>query len=167
MAVHYIKYDTEGSVTLTIASLASDTGLVIGRASTAIDNATTKYLDVMISGKIAIHATNAPTANSVIELWAYAQLQDTTPEYPDGITGTDAAKTLTSINIKLAGLRPLWTAIVDNVAGRTYPIPPTSLAERFGVMPKKWGIYLVHNTGQTLAASGHLLKYQGILNETV
>ena len=82
-------------------------------------------------------------------------------------TGTDANKTMTSANVKAAALRLLWAAVVDASTGRVYPIPPTSLADRFGAVPKRWGIFVVQNSGQALAASGSQFKYTGVNYESV
>ena len=52
MANVKIYYDTAADVTITLASLATDTNLLTGRKSTAVDNSSNKYLDYLISGKI-------------------------------------------------------------------------------------------------------------------
>lgn len=167
MSVAKPLYSSEGNITCDLSSLASDTNLLAGRASTAIDNSVTRFDDVMVSGRIAAHASVAPTANTTIEVWAYAT-RDATPNYVDGITGSDANKTMTSANIKASSLRLLWSTLVDAATGRSYDMPPTSVADRFGFMPEKWGVFVVHNTGQTLAASQtNVLKYRGINYESV
>lgn len=159
-----ISLDTYGSwtaITLTAASLASDTNLLAGRASTAIDNTTNKYLDVQIAGKI--RTGTSPTTNKTIELWAYASF-DATPTYPDSITGTDANKTMTSANVKYSALVRVWATTIDSTSDRDYFIPPTSLGQLFGQVPSNWGLFLVHDTGVALNATGsnHVLNYRGI-----
>src|SRR5437870_5532261 len=93
------------ALTLTLASLASDTNLLAGRASTAIDNTTNVDLDHLLSG--AIRTGTTPTVSTTIEVWVYSYLSiaSGTPAYADGITGTDANKTITSTNVKNSALR--------------------------------------------------------------
>jgi hypothetical protein len=121
---------------------------------------------VLVSGKVAANTASAPTANTTIEVWAYAQINDT-PTYPDSITGTDADKTMTSANVKSSALRLLWSTLVDAATSRVYSMPPTSLADRFGAVPKRWGLFVVQNSGQALAASGSEFKAMGVNYESV
>jgi hypothetical protein len=159
-------FGSEQTITLTAASLASDAGLIAGRASTVVDNGTNLYLDALVSGKIT--TGTSPTVSKTIELWAYGAYNDT-PTYIDGITGSDANKSITSLNVKFSGLRLLWSAVVDATSDRAYFIPPTSIAARFGVMPKRWGLFLVHDTAVALNSTGgnHEFKYIGIHGSSV
>jgi hypothetical protein len=157
------NYPSTSTVALAcnLASLAHDATLLAGRAGTAVSNATTLDLDHQISGTIRVGST-APTVGSSIELWAYTAVSITsgTPTYPDGITGTDANKTLTSSNVKYAGLKWLATITVDAVTNRDYPIPLTSIAARFGgTMPMFWGPFVTNGTGQALNGTQVDLQY--------
>jgi len=140
-------------MTFAIASLASDGGLVIGRASTAVDNRTNLDLDHLVSGIIT--TGTSPTVGAQMELWAYAPIKTVTgtPTYPDSITGTDAAKTMTSLNVKYSALVPVQTIIIDATSNIAYPIRQFSVATLFGTMPKFWGLFLVHSTGAALNAT--------------
>lgn len=168
MAVVQTSYPVTSSValTFTIASLASDSTLVIGRASTAVDNRTNLDLDHLLSGIITMGTT--PTAGTTLELWAYASYQTVTgtPTYPDSITGTDAAKTMSSANVKYSALVPVQTIIVDATSNLAFPIKPVSIATLFGAMPKFWGLFLTHNTGAALnaTAGNQVLHYERIQN---
>jgi hypothetical protein len=149
------------AITCTTASLASDTNLLAGRASTAVDNTTNLDLDHLLSG--AIRTGTTPTVSTTIEIWVYSYLSiaSGTPAYVDGITGTDANKTLTSLNVKNAGLRRAALIIVDATTGRDYAIPPTSVANLFdGVLPPFWGVFVVHNTAVALNATQVALQYE-------
>lgn len=159
-------YASEATITISPASLASDTNLLAGRASTVVDNSTNKYADALVSGKVRVGTT--PTVSRTIEVWAYAQFNDT-PTYPDSITGSDAAKTMTSANVKSSALRLLWATTVDATSDRDYFMPPTSVADRFGFMPKRWGLFIVHDTVAALHATGgnHEFKFIGVNNEIV
>ena len=90
-----LAYAASSALTITLASLASDTAILVGRESTAWDNSSNKYLDLLLGGKIT--TGTSPTAARAIEVWAYAQVEDT-PTYPDGITGSDSGRTLTSLD---------------------------------------------------------------------
>jgi hypothetical protein len=39
---------------------------------------------------------------------------------------------------------------------------PTGLSGLFGVMPRYWSIFVVHNSGQALNASGNQVTYKGV-----
>lgn len=158
------------ALTLTLASLATDSSLLAGRASTAVDNTTNVDLDHLVSGFITSGTT--PTANTYIEVWAYASYQTAsgTPTYPDSITGSDAAKTMTSLGIKGSALRPVASMLVDSTtSNRAYPFAPVSIASLFGSMPKFWGIFVVQSTGVALNSTGgnHVITYERSQAQTV
>lgn len=163
--IQLAAYDTIAPITMAVASLASDTNLLAGRASTAVSNITNRYLDALVSGKVRVGTS--PTGG-VIELWAYAAW-DGTPAYVDGITGTDANDTLTSANVKASGMRYLWATSVDTTSARDYFIPPTSIAQTFGQVPPQWGLFLVHSTGVALdsTAGNHYFAFRGIKYDSV
>lgn len=168
MAQLKTTYAARAALTLTLASLATSATLVAGRASTAVDNTTNRYLDALLSGKITVGTT--PTVDTLIEVWCYAAIQDT-PSYPDGITGSDANKTITSVAIKQAALQLAAVIGVDaTTSDRAYYFGPVSVASLYGgVLPDKWGAFVVHNTGVNLNSTGsnHFLEYLGIHSDSV
>lgn len=165
------KYPATSSaaLTLTLASLASDSTLLTGRASTAVDNTTNQDLDHLVSGIVTTGTT--PTANTSIEIWAWASYKTAAgvPSYPDSITGADAGKTITASGVKQAMLRQVASIAVDNTSNRTYPFAPVSIANLFGGMPKFWGLFVVHSTGVALnaTAANHDIQYERIQAQTV
>ena len=166
-------YPAASSVDLTIdlASLATNAqGVYLaGRASTAVDNTTTQDLDHLLSGVIVTGGT-APTVSRSINVYAYAASSTAAgvPTYPDSITGTDAAKTMTSANVLLSGLVFIASITIDATASRAYTFAPVSIASRFGgVLPKFWGIFVAHDTAQTLNSTGHKLSYERVQGQTV
>jgi hypothetical protein len=172
MADIKLKYPVADSVAITIslASLASDTNLLAGQESTAINNTTNLDLDHLVSGQIMVGTT--PTANTNIEIWAYAAIRvvSGTPVYPDVIDGTDSAETLSNLGMKVSALRLLTTIYVSAATSNlAYAVPPTSIANIFGQMPKYWGLFVTHNTGVALNATGgnHILHYERIQSQTV
>jgi hypothetical protein len=164
------KYPATNTTALTcdVSSLASSTSAA-GRASTAVDNTTNVDLDHLVSGKITLGTS--PTATKAVSVYAYAvhKIASGTPTYPDGITGTDAAKTLSSVNAMTAELRLLWSGLSDAVTGRVLYMPPTSIAQAFGSMPKYWGIFVTHETVAALdaTAGNHEFHYDRIQAQTV
>jgi hypothetical protein len=158
-------YGASAALTLTLNSLATSSGLVAGRSSTVVDNTSNLSVDELITGVIST-GTN-PTVSTNVEVWAWSILDDT-PTYPDTVTGSDANTTLTSLNVKNAGLFKLGALItIDATTNRNYTFA-FSLAQLFGGhMPKKWGIFVVHNTAVNLNSSGNTvsripLQYQNV-----
>ncbi len=173
MADLLTKYPSTSSVDVTIdlASLATNAvGVYLaGRASTAVDNRTTQDLDHLLSGVI-VAGSLAPTVARSINVYAYAASSTAAgvPAYPDGITGTDAAKTMTSANVSNSALRFVASITVDAVAGRAYAFAPVSIASLFGgTLPKFWGVFVSHDTAQALGATGHKLSYERVQGQTV
>lgn len=158
-----LAYASSASYTITLTALASDSTLLAGRAGTAISNTSNLYLDYLIGGNVIVNGVSAPTSQTVIEVWAYGSQNDT-PTYADGITGTDANKSMTSAAIKSSGLAPLANLYVDGTTtGRSYPFYPVSGAAVFGRVPKNHGIFVVQNTGQALHASAAGgIQYTGV-----
>lgn len=138
-------------MTITLASLATDANLLAGREGTAIDNSSNLYLDYFLSGKITTGTT--PTAAKTIEVWVIPEADDST--WPDVFDGTDSAETVTSTDIKalsgaLAAVLP--TSATSDIS---YPIPKISVASLFGgVCPRKFTVFVTHNTGVNLNATG-------------
>lgn len=148
-------YGSKVTMTMTLASLASDTNLVAGRESTAVDNKDTDdAIDALVGGIVTTGTT--PTAARQIEVWAYGSYDDT--NFSGTATGSDAnltpgEKTL----LKLLTIIP-----TGNTSDKAYKWGPFSVAQAFGgVLPVQWGIYIVHNTGVNLNATGgnHEVEY--------
>jgi hypothetical protein len=151
-----LAYAGSGAITFTsLNSLASDTSLLAGASSLAISNATNKYLDDMISGFVKNNTGSAPTVSKEIDVYLYGSYDDT-PTYPDTIAGTDAAKTITTSNILASGLAPFGSAIVAATTSQVNAFRGKSVSGAFGgILPKNYGLFIVHNSGQAIAASGN------------
>lgn len=150
MATQLINYGTKTAVAMTsLNSLATSSGA----QSAAVDNTTNKFDDVVLQ----IGATGSAAGNTnQIDFYVYSALGDTT--YTDGATGSDAA--FTAANRKNAVyIGSVWmntTSLVIATFSR-------SVAACFGgIMPAKWGLLAVNNSGAALAASGHSVNFQGI-----
>lgn len=167
MADLEISYASPADFTITLASLATSSTRVAGRESTAIDNSTNEYVDALVGGKITVGTT--PTANTFIDVWVYAAW-DEGPTYPSlvtsGISGTDGGATAVTEGVRNSAMRLAHTILVDaTTSDRQYAVPMFSVADLFGGrMPRRWGLWVSHNTGVNLNSTGsnHDLSYTGI-----
>lgn len=154
-------YNASVAMTITLASLATSSTRTGGRESTAISNTVTVYPDVMLSGKIT--TGTSPTANRQIDVWVYAD--DGNDSYPDVLDGTDSDETITSENVRNSALKLAASIRVDATSDRTYFFRCESIANLFGgVMPRKWGVFVTHDTGVNLNATGsnHEIRYMPV-----
>ena len=161
MADLKLSYPAASDLTITLASLASDTNLLTGRESATIDNSTNLYLDILISGKIT--AGTSPTASRSIEVWAVGSWDGT--NWPDVFDGTESAETITSADIKASVTRYLAAMATANTSDRTYHFGPVSLAAAFGgTLPPKVVLFITHSTGQNLnsTAANHQIRLQPV-----
>lgn len=155
------------SAALTITSfnsLASDSNLLAGASSLVVDNgASGAPLEIGVSAQIKNGTT--PTTAKEIDIYAWAKIDDST--YPDAITGSDAAITITGTDAINNALAQLASWASTTTTGSTYPtgwhvMKPVALGVMFGVMPRYWGVWITHNTVAAFAASGHVVSQKGI-----
>ena len=156
------SYPAASDITITLASLASDTNLLVGRQSTAIDNSANLYPDYLVSGKVT--TGTSPTTAKSIEVWSVGSWDGT--NWPDVITGAgDAGKTFTSADIKGASVRLLGSMLTDATSNRSYYFGPTSVAAAFGgTLPPKFVVFAVHSTVAALnaTAGNHQIRLQPV-----
>lgn len=165
MANVKLFYVTASDATITLTSLASDTNLLAGRESSAIDNSSNLYLDYLVSGKVT--TGTSPTTTRSIEVWAVGSWDGT--NWPDEFDGTDSNETITSANHKASICRFVSSMSTDATSNRTYAFGPVSIASVFGgTLPPKFVVFVVHNTGAALNAtsSNHQIRIQPVY-ETV
>jgi hypothetical protein len=145
MTTAAISYGTATAMTITLASLGSST--TAGRESTVVDNTSTLAIDYIVGGKITTGTT--PTANNVIEVWAYGTHDGA--EYTGSATGSDAALTPSNKSL-LKLIQIIQVTATSNVA---HIWGPTSVANLFGgVCPSKWGIWVLNTSAVNLNATG-------------
>ncbi len=132
--------------TITLASLATDTNLVAGREGTVVSHEDAE-IDSIVGGKVT--TGTSPTASKQIEIWAYGSYDGTS--YSGGATGSDANLTPQEKTL----LKLLQIIPTTNVSNQLYTWGPFSMAQAFGgTLPRKTGIFIVHNTGANLHATG-------------
>jgi hypothetical protein len=161
MADLKLSYPAASDLTITLASLASDTSLLTGRESETIDNSTNLYLDYLISGKIT--TGTSPTASRSIEVWAVGSWDGTS--WPDVFDGTESAETITSADIKASVCRFVAAMATANTSDRTYHFGPVSLAAAFGgTLPPKVVLFVTHSTGVALnsTSGNHQIRLQPV-----
>lgn len=158
MTTAAISYPASAALTITLASLGASA--TAGRESTAIDNTSNLYIDAILGGFITVGTT--PTNNTLIEVWVYGSYDGTT--YAASATGSDAALTPAQQDktlMKLGTYIPV-TATTSNVK---HNFIIGSVANLFGgVMPQKWGVWVLNNSGAALnsTAGNHEIKYTGV-----
>ena len=157
-----IAYAASAAYTITLTGLASSSTLVAGRESTSLSNATHKYLDELVAGRVHVNEASAVTANTQIEAHVVGALDDT-PTWPDVFDGTDSAETVTSAGIKAGICKPVGIMLVDaTITNRPYFFAPLGIRQLFGDgMPTDHAIFVTHSTGQTLGATAanHYIKH--------
>lgn len=146
------EYAASSALTITLASLATSSTWLAGAESDAVDNTTSKYLDYLLAGKVTVGTT--PTVSTEIRVYVVAMQDDST--WPDVFDGTASAETVTSAGVgagflKLAAVMPVDATTSD----RAYYFGPVSVASLFGgVVPKKFVVFITHNTAVNLNATG-------------
>lgn len=162
MATATPVYGTPTAMTITLASLASDTNLVAGRESTALDQKDTlDAIDVLVGGKVTTGTT--PTTGRQIEVWAYGSYDDT--EFSGTATGSDANLTPGEKSC----MRLLTIIPTVATSDKAYKWGPYSIAQAFGgAIPVQFGIYIVHNTAVNLNSTGgnHEVVYTTVKYES-
>lgn len=154
------KYGTNAqALTITLASLAASA--TVGRASTAVDNSTTRYDDALLD---VILESGTVSGNKQALVYAYGTVDGGTI-YTEGVTGTDAGFTRQDPT----NLRPLATISMPANAF-VYKAGPFSVAAAFGgTLPDHWGIAVFNDSGAALSATAgnNKIRYQGVNTEGV
>lgn len=155
-------YASSTAMTFTsLNSLASSSTLLAGASALAVDNTSNLYLEYGLDGFIKNNTGSAPTVGTEIDTYLYRAYDDT-PTYPDTLLGTDAAKTITTTNILNNGLKQVSSNTVAATTSQINPVDAGAISGYFnGLTPSLWSVFVVHNSGQSLAASGNVFTYKG------
>lgn len=161
MATGKINYASASDISITLASLASDTNLLTGQESAAIDNTVDGRRDYWVSGRVM--TGSSPTASRSIQVWAIGSWDGT--NWPDVFDGTASAETITSANHKNAICRYVAEMATDSTSDRAYHFGPVLISSVFGGdVPPKWVLFITHNTGVNLnaTAGNHQIRLQPV-----
>lgn len=144
------SWGTTAALTITLASLGSDTAFLAGRQSTAFDFTGVDCTDALIEGVIT--TGTSPTDAREIRVYAVASMDGST--WRDAFGGSDSARSVTSSQIRDALCRIAAAIATDNSSDRPYPFAPVSVIDLFGSLPRKVVVWVVHNTGVALNGTG-------------
>lgn len=151
-----IKYNaTATALTITLNSLAASA--TVGRQATVVDNTGNLYIDALAEVIISTSAS-ALAAPNVVNVYVSGSGDSTNFDQDSAVMGaSDAGYTIdATTNLRLAAIINCSTS--SKVYNKTF-----SVAQLFGgVMPVKWTIVVVNNTGQSLLSSGNSASYTGI-----
>lgn len=150
------KYNSVATaLTITLNSLANSA--TAGRQCTVVDNTTNLYVDAAVEVIVSTSASALASPNAVY-VYVSGSGDSTNFDQDTAVIGaSDAAYTIDSpTNLRLAAIINCSTS--SKVYNKTFTI-----AQFFGgVMPNKWVIVVVNNTGQSLLGSGNSASYTGI-----
>lgn len=160
-----IKRAYRASSNLTVTNLhgiASSSTWVAGWTSGTIDNTTDLDLDKLITANFLVESAGLGAGE--IRVYVYAMVDDST--WPDlfsaGTEGTEGTCTLHDANIRDYHMILLWGTATDTTASQNYPMPLSSVAQKFGlVLPPKFALYVTQSTGTTLETSGNQVTVKG------
>lgn len=155
MSVYKPVYASPVAITCTLANLAASA--TVGRSCAVIDNTVNLYEDISVFLGITTGSAALGT-NPSVNVYVFAQDGAGNYEQEEGNPpGTDASYTINANTI-------FRTATVFPVANSSkYYQRSFTLGNIFGgIIPPKWGLIVVNNTGAAFAASGFLFEYIGI-----
>lgn len=150
------KYGSGTALTITLTSL----GATSGRESTAVDNSTNLYEDALVFAQLKSSAVSAN--DTVAYVYVAGSINDGSDNWPDAVTGADAAITVNSpTQLKLLGVVNFGAT---GAAAGTFKGGPWSVGALFGgTLPKKWSIVVVNsNAALTATAADHKVIYVGV-----
>lgn len=159
------KYGTALTPTVTaLNGLASSSSFLAGWTSDWIDNTVVLALDNLVSANIVGGTT--PTAGSV-RVYAYAEFPDgADPDlFSSGTEGVQGAATVHDAEQLDASFVLLWSSSIDTTTDQAHPMPPRSIAQAFGQMPRKYAIFIAHDTVAALKTTLNAVYVDPVLSQ--
>ena len=156
-----IAYAASATVTCTLSALASSGTFIAGREAVEVVNTTNLYIDYQLGVKITAGTT--PTVDKEIRVYGWAALSDA-PIRPDQMTGADAARNVTSAYLLDGALVLMGSTSNSATTNVVYYIKCLTVAEAFGHVPTRWGLYFAHSQVAALkteAGSDHQIRQTG------
>ena len=134
-------------LTITLANLATDANLLVGRESTEFDNTTTLYPNISVTGKITVGTS--PTTAKEIRVYLIRPMKDGT--YPDVFDGTDSAETISSVGTRDSCCRLITKIDTVGTSDLTYYFDSGNIAALFGFdIISKFVVFVTQSTAATL-----------------
>jgi hypothetical protein len=131
-----------------------------GAAEHQLVNSTNKYLDELVAAQIT---TGSASVVAEISRSTSVGSLDDTPTWPDAFTGTDAARTITSADIKASICALVGGVANDTTASRKYAMKPLGIRQLFGdgLPPGGHVIFVTHSSSAVLSvtATDHFVKH--------
>jgi hypothetical protein len=161
VATGKINYATASDLSMTLASLASDTNLLAGQESSAVDNTVDGRRDYWVSGKVM--TGTSPTASRSIQVWAVGSWDGT--NWPTVFDGTNSAETIPLAEIKNAVCKFVAEMATTSTSNQQYDFGPVLVSSVFGGdIPPKFVLFITHNTGVALnaTAGNHQIRVQPV-----
>lgn len=145
-------HNASEAVTLTLTSLASSSGLTVGRCSAAWSSDGADYAAPSLKTR---SGSSTPTANRAIEVWAFRRREDGTwPEiFTSAYTGSDGDFTVVSRDILRAGAVRIGDQVTDATTSRDYVIDCRELGMSWGFVPEEVAFWVTQSTGQNLSST--------------
>jgi len=167
MATSTVNYSSNTTITMDLANLATSSTFLVGRESAQIDNTTNKFMDCLVSGFVSVGGTsNNVTTNTTINIYVWGADTSLATKNLNVLDGTDSGASLSNAGILNALRFGSSVSVPVNTSDFEYIVLPFSVASVFGgVMPKFWGLYVAHNTGQSLrnnAVNTNSFEFVGI-----
>jgi hypothetical protein len=153
-----ISYGTSTAINCTLGTPLANSSTV-GRASQAVDNSVNNFTDAIVTTSVTLGAGTV-ASDKAVYVYLYGSEDGTNYEKDSsGTLGSDANYTIDSpTNLRLATVIPV-------VANNTAYTKVFTVANTFGgVMPRKWGIFILNTCGVPLntTESTHIKTYTGI-----
>jgi hypothetical protein len=161
VATGKINYATASDLSMTLASLASDTNLLAGQESSAVDNTVDGRRDYWVSGKVT--TGTSPTASRSIQVWAVGSWDGT--NWPTVFDGTNSAETIPLAEIKNAVCRFVAEMATTSTSNQQYDFGPVLISSVFGGdIPAKFVLFITQNSGVALnaTAANHQIRVQPV-----
>ncbi len=149
--------DRNTTITITLNGLSNNAT----QYSTAIANTgATVYHDALVVASCFI--ATAPTSNQCVNVYAYGSVDGGTT-YTDGASGSDQRLSNGARNAKILGILSMTSPNISMVGG------PWSVAAAFGgVLPERWGVGAVNQTGTYLSNANNnanTVTYQSVFGQ--
>ena len=159
MADRKIAYASSVSLTTAgLGGLASSADFTAGWESDAIDNTSNLYLDYRLA--IAVQSGLSGVAAGELRVYLVGPLSDSS--WPDVFDGTRSTETVTDTEVRDAICRLAASTQMDTTANQDYFLEVPSVAAVFdGNLPKKFVIFITHNTSAALGSGTQLVYHTG------